>query len=320
MLGIRYIKASPTSHLILYKNGKVEKEGVGLSFFYYAPTATVVSVPLSSVDVPFAFEETTSDFQLVTLQGQLTYRVKDAKKLASVLDFSLNAAGRYASDDPQKLNDRLVSITQAHAAAVVHRLNLRQVLTSQQQIVDEVLAALRSNETVAMLGIELLSLAILSIKPTPETSKALEAEAREQLLRQSDEAIYARRNAAVEQERRIKESELNTELAVQEKQRQIREKQMQADIANERERANLIATQVENEQKLADAKAYSLEASLKPIRATDWRVLLAANATNIDPRVGAALAFREIAENADKIGQLNITPDLFAALTGAKPK
>ena len=36
---------------------------------------------------------------------------------------------------------------------------------------------------------------------------------------EADEAIYARRNAAVEQERRIKESELNTEIAVEEKQR-----------------------------------------------------------------------------------------------------
>ena len=61
------------------------------------------------------------------------------------------------------------------------------------------------------------------INPDPAVMRrALEAEAREALQRESDEAIYARRNAAVEQERRIKESELNTEIAVQEKQRKIR--------------------------------------------------------------------------------------------------
>src|ERR1019366_3725274 len=54
-----------------------------------------------------------------------------------------------------------------------------------------------------------------TVKPAPETSRALEAEAREALQRRADEAIYARRNAAVTEERLIKESELNTEIAVE---------------------------------------------------------------------------------------------------------
>ena len=99
-----------------------------------------------------------------------------------------------------------------------------------------------------MLGVEILGLAVLSIRPTPEMARALEAEAREALQRQSDEAIYARRNAAVEQERRIKESELHTEIAVQEKQRQIRETQMAADIAVEEQRRAHRAPQRERAQ------------------------------------------------------------------------
>jgi regulator of protease activity HflC (stomatin/prohibitin superfamily) len=309
------MKANPTSYLIQYKHGKIAQEGVGLSFWYYAPTTSIVTVPMSSVDVPFAFEETGADFQIVTVQGQLTYRIVDARRVATLLDFSINSAGRYVSEDPQKLSDRLVSTTQALTSSVVHRLTLRQLLTAQQQIVEEVLTALRASDAVTSLGLEVMSLSILSIKPSPETAKALEAEAREQLLRQADEAIYARRNAAVEQERRIKESELNTELAVEEKQRQIREKKMQADIANEQQRIELMTTQVENDRKQADARAYALEAMLKPLRATDWHVLLAANAAHMDPRTGAALAFRELAENASKIGEMNITTELLASLT-----
>jgi hypothetical protein len=93
---------------------------------------------------------------------------------------------------------------------------LPEVLTSATTIGAEVSVALRSSESIANLGVEILGLAVISIKPTPEMAKALEAGAREALQRKSDEAIYARRNAAVEQERRIKESELNTELAVEE--------------------------------------------------------------------------------------------------------
>jgi regulator of protease activity HflC (stomatin/prohibitin superfamily) len=308
------MKAPPTSYLIEFKNGKPVREGAGLSFFYYAPTSTIVLVPMGSVDVPFAFEETSADFQLLSVQGQLTYRVVDAKRVATLLDFSINSYGRYASDDPEKLSDRLVSTTQALTSSIVHRLPLRTILTTQQQIGEEVLAALRASDAVTLLGVEVMSLSILSIKPSPDTAKALEAEAREQLLRQQDEAIYARRNAAVEQERLIKETELNTELAVQEKQRQIQEKKMQADIANEQQRAELIGTQVENDRKQADARGYAIEASLKPLRGTDWRVLMAANATKIDPRTNAAMAFQELAENAGKIGELNITSELFASL------
>src|SRR5437879_12826957 len=113
-------------------------------------------------------------------------------------------------------------------------------------MVVEVLAKLRESEAVAALGVEILALSILAIKPTPEMSKALEAEAREALQRRSDEAIYARRNAAVEQERLIKESELNTEIAVEGKQREIRETRMAADIAVEEQRAALLDRRATN--------------------------------------------------------------------------
>jgi hypothetical protein len=123
--------------------------------------------------------------------------------------------------------------------------------------------------------LEILGLSLLQIKPTPEMSRALEAEARESLQRHADQAIYARRNAAVEEERRIKESELNTEIAVETKQRQIRETRIAADIAIEEQRATLIDRKVENERKDADSRAYALEASLQPVRDVDWRTLLA---------------------------------------------
>ena len=83
MLGMRYIKVPPTTYLMQFKNGRVVREGLGLSFFYYAPTTSLVAVPVGSADVPFIFQETTGDFQSVTIQGQVTYRVGDARRLAS---------------------------------------------------------------------------------------------------------------------------------------------------------------------------------------------------------------------------------------------
>lgn len=47
MLGIRFIKSQPTVHLMQFRAGKVMREGSGLSFFYYAPTTTLVAVPVA---------------------------------------------------------------------------------------------------------------------------------------------------------------------------------------------------------------------------------------------------------------------------------
>ena len=75
MFGIKFIKIQPTTYLLQYQHGKVVREGTGLSFFYYAPSTSLVAVPVASTDTPFIFQETTADFQTVTLQGQVTYRV-----------------------------------------------------------------------------------------------------------------------------------------------------------------------------------------------------------------------------------------------------
>lgn len=314
MFGIGFIKAPPTNYVIHFRNGGVVREGPGLSFYYYAPTSTIVSVPLASVDVPFVFNEVTADFQNVTLQGQLTYRVADPKLLARMLDFSVNWRGVHDSDDPEKLKERLVNATQVLASAVTHRLPLREALVAYDVLVAEVLGGLRAAEPVKMLGVEIISLSVIAITPTPDTVKALEAGAREMLLRQSDEAVYARRNAAVEQERRIKESELSTEIAVEEKRRQINETKMAGQIALEEQRAALIGRKVENDRMAADARAYELSAMLAPLKDVDWRTLMAANAGSIDARTSVAMAFRDLADNAGKIGQLNITPDLLQCL------
>lgn len=308
-----YLKAAPTTYVLHYQGGRLRREGAGLAFFYFAPTTTLVAVPLASADVPFAFNEVTSDFQAITLQGQLTYRVADPKRLAAVLDFTIRRDGSHVSDDPEKVAERLVQTTQILARAVAERLTLREALVSSDVFVRDVLAGLRASDVVTMLGIEILGLSVVGVRPTPDMARALEAAAREGLQRESDEAIYARRNAAVEQERRIKESELNTEIAVQEKQRQIRETQMAADIAVEEQRGALIERRSANDRRDADARAYGLQATLEPLRGVDWRTLTAIGGGG-DPKLMIALAFRELAENAGKIGELNVTPDLLRSL------
>lgn len=332
-----YMKVPPTKYVIHYRQGKIRRQGAGLSFFYYVPASTIVIVPFASADAPFVFQEVTGEFQPITIQGQLTYRVSDPRKLAALLDFSVTQGGQYRSEDPEKLNARLVHQAQVLARSMTQKMTLSEALTRSREIGNEVLAGMKNSETIAALGIEVLSVAILSVRATPEMSKALEAEAREALQRRSDEAIYSRRNAAVEQERRIKESELNTEIAVEEKhrqiretkmaaelameqkQREVREARMAADISVEQQRAALLERRTANERSEADARAYGLEAVLKPVRGLDWKTLMMLTQGGGDPQRLIALAFQGLAENAQKIGELNISPDLLQSLIkGAK--
>jgi regulator of protease activity HflC (stomatin/prohibitin superfamily) len=333
MLGFRFVKVQPTEYLLLHRRGRVVREGAGQAVFYFAPLAAVVRVPLASVDSPFIFKEVTADFQEVTIQGQLTYRVADPKRLCKLLDYTLSADGvEYASDDPTKLPQRLVNHLQVLTRSSMKSMSLRQALTASNELVAAIRGGLQDSEAVASLGIEILGLSILAVKPMPETARALEAQAREQILREADEAIYARRNAAVEQERAIKENELNTEIAVENKKRQIRETQMEAEkavqkrqhelqaaemvskIDLEQKNRDLVALATENARKEADAKAYAVAAVMKALAGVESKTLQALASVGMDSSRLIALAFRDLAEGADKIGQLNVSPDLLREL------
>ena len=54
-------------------------------------------------------------------------------------------------------------------------------------------------------------------------------------------------------------------------------------------------------------------AAAEACRSTTLNALMAAGG-GTDPKLNIALAFRELAENAQKIGELNISPELLASL------
>ena len=314
MLGFRYIKVPPTTFVMQFRDGKVRREGSGMSFFYFAPSSTIVAVPVGSTDVPFIFNEVTADFQTVSVQGSLTFRVADPRKLAGILDFSLNYAGKYASEDPTKLPVRAAHSAQTATRAEIQSRPLRTAIVEADAIARAVRATLGSMPSLVNAGLEVLNFSILAIKPVPDTAKALEAEARERLLREADDALYARRNNAVEQERKIKQNELNTEVAVVTKQREIEETRLGGKISLEERRKDLVGLESENSKTLSDAQAYGIRATLEPLRTLDPKSLQVLAAGGGDPRTIMALAFQELAANATKVGNLNISPELLDSL------
>ena len=338
MLGVQFIKTQPTTYLMQFRKGRVVREGAGLSFFYYGPNSTLVAVPVASRDSDFMLELVTRDFQGVTVQGQVGYRVSDPKRTAALMDFSLLPNGKgHASDDPERLGERVAMQAKVIVQQAVQALDLKQALTASATIARAAQQQLGAQPEIEALGLEILGVSIVAIKPTPDIARALEAEARESNLKAADDAIYLRRMASVENERAIRQNELDTEIAVEQKKREIQEAQMEAkaavmrrqnelrgeqmgsDIELEQRRKSLVEGQAENTRKLAEAEAHKVATLMQALEKADPKVVQALAAAGMQPSQLIAQAFGGIAEKAERIGQLNMSPELLNSLMATLP-
>jgi hypothetical protein len=332
---VRFAKFAPNRYVFRYKGEKITAEGAGLTFFYFAPTTSLVAVPIGSEDAPFMLSETSADFQELTVQGQITYRIAHPEQAAKMLNYTIDLERpglAYQSEDPQKLPERLINLALVSIKGAIKNLGLRAAIVSSDDIAHKVHKALSEQEMVRALGVEILGISIAAIRPTPETAKALEAETREGILQESDQAIFQRRNYAVEQERIIRESELNTEIAVENKNREIQESKLETQrlamqkkmrmqeehlafqIQQEEKNQSLIDLKARNDKAVADAKAYALKVVIAAYGNTNPEVLKVLANAGLDSGRLLAQAFQGIADQAEKIGNLNITPDLLNTL------
>jgi SPFH domain / Band 7 family len=281
---IAYFKSEPTEYILAYKNGQVFRRGAGQAFWYWGPSTSIVLVPVSTVDALFVFNEITGNFQSVTVQGQITYRITSPQTIVDLLNFTIHPRTRqYLSEDPAKLKQRIINVIQMYTRDVLQQTTLEEALRGSTRLAEAVLARVHEDETLRTTGVECSGLFFTSIKATPEMTKALEAEYRESLQKRADQAIYSRRADAVEQERKIKQNELST----------------QVDL--EQRRQQLVALQGENTRQEAEFAAEARRIELTPYQNLDSRLLL-------------ALAFRDFAENAQKIGNLTITSEILERL------
>ena len=284
MLPITYFKSEPTEYILAYSNGKITRQGAGRAFWYWRPSTSITLVPLSTIDAPFMLNETTGNFQSVTLQGQITYRIIEPQTIAQLLDFTIDPGTRqHRSDDPGTLSQRIVNVVQTHTRNALQRQTLEQALRGAETLAGTVLARIQEEQVLATMGLECMSLFFTAIKATPEMARALEAEYREALQQRADQATYARRADAVEQERKIKQNELSTAVDL------------------EQRRQELVDLQGDNTRKQAAFTSEATRIELEPF-------------ATLSPKLLLALAFRDFATNAQKIGNLTITSEILEQL------
>jgi hypothetical protein len=279
---INYYKGEPNSYVLSHRNGKLAQHGAGINFYYMPLTTTLAIVPLASQESQFIFNETTANFQEVSIQGSLTYRLSDPIELAKRLDFTVSPkTHRHKSEDPLQLVQRVVNSVQAHTRSEVMERSLEAALSEVKDLSSVVFEKVANAPELTSLGIVLEGLHFTAVKATPEMQKALEADYRESLHKREDQAIYDRRKSAVDEERKIRESEMNT------------------DVELENRRKDLVDTQARNSLALAEAEAKAEELKLAPYG-------------ELPPQALIGLALKEWAGNAGMIDNLTITPDLLS--------
>lgn len=311
-MGFKHYKFQLNEYVLVMKNGKVIKQGVGLSFFCNTLNTGMSMVPTVSFDTFFAFDDVlTSDFQGINIQGDISYIIRDYEKVAGMIDFSYTGEAEYDEkkvEAKQVMGKRIINLAKTSASKFVNARDVKVVIHAQEELAEFLSEEMTSNEAIKELGLDVVTVSILAVSPSVETKRALESATREQILQQQDDAIYKRRNAAIEQERIVKENELNTEIKVAEKEHE-----------NQMLRQKNALEEVELESKVtkekADARAYANEVVLKAMEAVDKDILLAILLSGMDSKTLIAKAFNSLAENTDKIGNLNISPDLLETLT-----
>ena len=126
---ISYFKGTPEYHILRFKNGKIREQGRGISFWYGTFGTTIAMVPVTSLDNPFIFTETTANFQDLAIQGSVSYRIVDPLKAAEGFDFSAKLSrSDVVGDGREKIAERLVLAIQSRARAMVSSMTLEQAL------------------------------------------------------------------------------------------------------------------------------------------------------------------------------------------------
>jgi hypothetical protein len=276
--------------VLAYRGGGLRREGPGQAFWFRAINTAIAEVPIDDRELPFLFHVRSADFQELTVQGVITFRVVDPQRVARRIDFAIDLhSGRWTQTPLEQL------------AGLVMQL-------AQQFVIDELVKR--------DLGIEVVAVRVAAVAPTAEMEKALQQPTREAIQEDADQATFRRRALAVESERAIAENELQNRIELARREEDL----VTREGANARRRAEEQVAAARVEAQGADErealKAARRAQTIDEVQGAQLKI--DAERARIDaampPDVLFALALKELADNLGKIEHLTITPDLLTPL------
>lgn len=304
---IRHLRAEASSTILQTKNGKQVRAGRGLAFWFMPGMSSVAEVPMDDRDLVFLFTGRSHDFQEVTAQGTVTYRVVDPLLLAERIDCAIDLdRGRHAKEPMEQIDQAIQQLAQQLAHGLFAKESLRSLLADGVDVLRERLAAGLDKESgIVERGLEIVSVRVAAIQATAEVERALQTPQLEAIQQQADEATFERRALAVEKERAIQENEITNQIELAKRESELIE---QASLNARREA-----------EESAAVKQIESEAAANRIRETEGAKAEAEQARvaiyqALPPAVLTGLAMKEFAGKLQRIDHVHLTPDLLGGL------
>jgi regulator of protease activity HflC (stomatin/prohibitin superfamily) len=306
---VAHLRSDASSHVIHYSAGKMAKSGRGLSFWFLPQNASIAELPVDDREMSLFINGRSKDFQDMSVQGNISWHIASADRTAERVDFTIGLHnGLLQSDSIDKIEGRIIGLANQAVVQYFAEAAVRELLDAGlDPIRSRIEAALVGSPALTDIGVEIVAVRLSKISPSAELERALQTPTFEALQQKADEAVFERRALAVDKERAIAENELanKTELAKRE--------------------TLLITQEAENARARAvsEAEAGQIEADAEAARITTIQAAKAkaegermAIYRDLPSHVLTGLAAREFAGKLTGINNLNITPDLLAALAG----
>ena len=316
----RHLRSDPSHHVLHYRGGEVVRGGRGTSFWFFPLSASIAEVPCDDRDLSFLFHGRTSDFQDVTIQGVITYRVVDPEVLARRVDFSVDLArGTWRHAPIEQISQLLTQLAQQFAWDYIVHTPVREVLAEGMvRVADRIREGFAGHAPLPGMGVEIVSVRVSGVAPTAELEKALQTPTREAIQQRADEATFQRRALAVEKERAIQENELQNRIELARREEALISQQGQNGkrLAHEKAEAGAIESEaLAARQRLESATKAEGIRTVEQARVEAERERMGIY-RDLPVPVLMGLAARRFAGKLQRVEHLNLGPDfLGTALT-----
>lgn len=312
------LRAETSSYIQYFRKGELKRSGRGLSFWFDPNGASITEIPMDDRELSFMIKSQSSDYQDLAVQGSVNWRVADAEVLGQRVDYVIDLKNGQPVGKPEdQIKSVIIGLVREFGDTYVKNSGVRALLEAGlaplQAAINEGFAA---NSTLSGMGLEIVSIRVAALSPSPELSRALQAPTFESLQQKADEAAFNRRALAVDAERAIAENELRNQIELASRRKDLIARE--DENARSEAEADVAAKGIKGKAE-AEAKIMGAEAEAKRIRAVeqaaaDMEKARMAAVSDVPPAVMFALAAQEFARKVQKIDSLNVSPDMLASL------
>ena len=323
---IRHLRAEPNHHILHFRRGELVREGTGLAFWFSPLSTAIAQVPAEDCETTISLRERSADFQETNVHITLRYRFRDPVRAARRFNFTISLdSGGWVEEPIERLATFWIQRMQPPAREYIASVPLVEVLTSGPTVMRRAITEkVREDPEVEEMGLLLVGVQVNRAAPSAELEKALQTPTREALQERADEAMFRRRALAVENERAIKENELQTEIELAERQEELIRREGGNRLLDVRQQSEAERERVEAELELKSLSARS-DAEQSRVRAEGAaaaeRLVATARAdgearrlevwADATPAVHLGLALQEFAGKIEHIQHLNLTPSVL---------